>query len=234
MEILPPSPPFLLILPPHPSLSLFSPPSFRLPPPLPSYLPLFSSLMSFFLSCVYPPWCLESSSFSVSIAVHSNLFSLPAECLFQPLTTFSPSLSISVLGSALPPCLLNRASNHFLSSLSSSFGLANSLFSSPFLSFSFKSLATPPLPAVSVSLTHFPLIPLSECASDGPFLSNPVHIDPYGSSMQGEGCEDHSYSVLNATNALDVGPETRLPGRALSIAAPSCQQQPNGLSIWDL
>ncbi|KAI4811522.1 hypothetical protein KUCAC02_014416 [Chaenocephalus aceratus] len=52
-------------------------------------------------------------------------------------------------------------------------------------------------------------------------------------SMQGEGCEDHCYSVLNATNALDVGPETRLPGRALSIASPSCQQQPNGLSICD-
>lgn len=52
--------------------------------------------------------------------------------------------------------------------------------------------------------------------------------------MQGEGCEDHCYSVLNATNALDVGSETRLPGRVLSIAAPSCQQQPNGLSIWDL
>ncbi|TNN89223.1 hypothetical protein EYF80_000511 [Liparis tanakae] len=54
------------------------------------------------------------------------------------------------------------------------------------------------------------------------------------SFTEGEDCEDHRYSVLNATNALDVGPETRLPGRALSIAAPSCQQQPNGLSIWDL
>ncbi|KAK1895951.1 Small ribosomal subunit biogenesis GTPase RsgA [Dissostichus eleginoides] len=53
------------------------------------------------------------------------------------------------------------------------------------------------------------------------------------SFTEGEGCEDHCYSVLNATNALDVGPETRLPGRALSIASPSCQQQPNGLSICD-
>lgn len=116
-----PSPLFLLILPPHPplslSLSLFFSPLLSSTPPLPSYLPLFSSLMSFFLSCVYPPWCLESSSFSVSIPVHSNLFSLPAECLFQPLTTFSPLLSIFVLGSALPPRLLNRASNHFLSFL---------------------------------------------------------------------------------------------------------------------
>lgn len=90
------------------------------------------------------------------------------------------------------------------------------------------------LPAVSVSLSRFPLSRLPESASDGPFLSNPVHIDPNGSSMQGEGCEDHCYSVLNATNALDVGSETRLLGRVLSIAAPSCQQQPNGLSIWDL
>lgn len=85
-----------------------------------------------------------------------------------------------------------------------------------------------------VTLHSFPLIPLSECASDGPFLSNLVHIDPYGSRMQGEGCENHCFSVLNATNALDAEPETRLPGRALSIAAPSCQQQPNGHSIWDL
>lgn len=99
---------------------------------------------------------------------------------------------------------------------------------------SFKPVANPLLPAVSVPLSHFPLSPLPESASDGPFLSNPVHIDPNGSSMQGEGCEDHCCSVLNATNALDVGWETRLPGRVLSIAAPSCQQQPNGLSIWDL
>lgn len=106
----------------------------------------------------------------------------------------------------------------------------------------FKSFASLPLnpllphpsPLIPSLTLFFPLIPLSECASDGPFLSNPVHIDPYGSSTQGEGCEDHCYSVLNATNALDVGPETRLPGRALSIAAVSCQQQPNGLSICDL
>lgn len=138
MEILPPTPPFLLILPQH--LSLSAPP--------PSYRPLFSSLMSFFLFCVYPPWCLESSSFSVSIPVHSNLFSLQAECLFQPLTTFSPLPSISALSSTVPLCLLNHASNHFLSSLVL---LLVSSFSSLFLSFSLKSLATPPLPAVFTS-----------------------------------------------------------------------------------
>ena len=167
MEILPPSPPFLLILPPHPSLSLslslfLCPPHLSSNPPLSSYLPLFSSLMSFFLSCVYPPWCLESSSFPVSIPVHSNLFSLPAECLFQPLTTFSPLPSIFVPASALPPCLLNRASNHFLSSLLSSVWsrrLPSFIFSSVFLSFPLKSLANPPLPAVSVSLTRFPSSP---------------------------------------------------------------------------
>lgn len=114
MEILPPSPPCLLILPPHTPLSLsFSPPPFLYPPP---FLSPTLALCLFFLSCVHPPWCLESSSFSVSIPVHSNLFSLPAECLFQPLTTFSPLLSIFVPGGALPPCLLNCASNHFLSS----------------------------------------------------------------------------------------------------------------------
>lgn len=107
--------------------------------------------MSFFLSCVYPPWCLESSSFSVSIPVLSNLFSLPAECLFQPQTTFSPSPSISVLGSALPPCLLNRTSNHFLSS----FGLTISPLFLVSYSLFLKSLTTPPLLLVlSLSLSY--------------------------------------------------------------------------------
>lgn len=141
---------------------------------------------------------------------------------------------LSAPGSALPPPLFKCASNHFLSSTLLLLVSTSPLFPpnlSPYF-VSLESLATPPH---CFGLSHsFSLTPLSECASDGPFLSNPVHIDPYGSSMQGEGCENHCYSVLNATNALDVGPETRLPGRALSIAAPSCQQQPNGLSIWDL
>lgn len=178
--------------------------------------------MSFFLSFVFPPWCLESSSFSVSTPVHSNLFSLPAECLFQAPTTFFPLLSVSALSIPLLPCLLNQPSNHF----PFSFGLSVSSSFPMFLSLSFH---YPILLTSTASLPPSP--PSSDCASDGPFLSNPVHIDPYGSSMQGESCEDHCYSVLNATNALDVGPETRLPGRALSIAAPSCQQQPNGHSI---
>lgn len=117
--------------------------------------------------------------------------------------------------------------------LASSFCFHHIPFSISFPDFSSLKRCPPGPPAVSASLSRFPHSRLPESASDGPFLSNLVHIDPDGSSVQAEGGEDHCYSVLNATNALDVGPETRLPGRVLSIAAPSCQQQPNGLSIWD-
>lgn len=155
MEILPPSPPCLLILPCVPP-SLFLSLSFSVSPSRPISR---SSLTSFFLSCVYPPWCLESSSFSASIPVRSNLFSLPAECLFQPLTTFSPLLSVFVPGRALPPCLLKCASNHFLSSRLLLLVSPSPLSQACSLLFPFKSLANPLLPAVSVSLTPFPSSP---------------------------------------------------------------------------
>ena len=162
MEILPPSPPFLLVVLPHPSLSrsLCPPPTF-IDPPLPSYLPLLSSLMSFFLSCVYPPWCLESSSSSVSIPVHSNLFSLPAECLFQPLTTFSPR-DLSPHWAALCLHLLSNVPLIISSLLLTSFwSLHLPLFQacSPRFPFKIACYPTTPLPTVSVALTLFPSSP---------------------------------------------------------------------------
>lgn len=173
--------------------------------------------------------------FGASGPFRSNLLSLPpAECLFQPL---SLPRHLFRCRAALSLHLLNCGSNHFFTS-------RLLILVSPYPPFQSHSLLFPP-PSLNQWQTHSTLLflslsviflspPLPESASDGPFLSNPVHIDPNGSSMQGESCEDRCYSVLNATNALDVGSETRLPGRVLSIAAPSCQQQPNGLSIWDL